>query len=1055
MNPSLFFPRLLTTAFLFFVSFSFAQAQLPPPDEKPAIGARWPALSPDGKTLAFVYRGDVWVSPATGGRAYPITDHVDLDAYPVFSPDGQWIAFSSVRNGNWDIFIVPTLGGTPRQITFSSAGEIATDWSPDGKNLLYSTSYDVPNSTVYSVDVKTLRFTKLTEDYDALSYPEYSRDGSHLVFQRYGFPWTRPRYRGSAAAQIWTLDLASGKRTAISHTDQQNLWPRFLPDGSMVAVTVGEPTPNAQWLNKPLPRLVDNDQRTPNLWHFPADGGKPHQMTSFVGGSVRYPAVARNTGDIVFEQEHDLYRLPAGAKTPVKLALYCGAEDKQNDRARQTLTTGVSEAEISPDGKTFAFGLQNEIWTVPIDKPKTRDPDDATRLTDYPGYDGDFSWSLDNKTLFFVSDRAFNNRVYAMDVATKAVRPIWTGSGDANSPQVSPDGKWVGFWVHGPVGGAGGLYVKPASPDQAGIAPKRIVALSSGIQGDFSWSPDMKWIAYTRRNLESDGINIWITPADGSGQAVDVTQLNSYHGMPRWSPDGKYLFFASDRDGSGLYALPLQPETARADDLTVAFEKPKTPVTVTINFQDTPNRIRRLTTQNPDADLTITADGMIFFVSGGDAWSCSYDGKTLTQLTNGGGVQSLRVSADGKTLYFFKGGGLNTLSVGGSNPVTAVTFNAVWEHDVRAERQAAFTQFWRSYETSFYDGNFHGRDWAAIRDRYQPMLDSIATPDEFATLLNMMVGELEASHSEIGRSDRPNPGPTTSNLGVYFDYSYVGPGIKVRDVPRLAPGSYDKTRIKPGEYIVAVDGQDVTLDENLFKVLNDKGDHDFTLLVNSTPTRQGAREVKYKALSGGEWSDFDYRNRVERLRKQTDARSGGHIAYINIQGMGQDNQTLFDRQLYQYAEGKDAVIIDVRFNGGGNISDTLISWLDTKPYAIYAPRDGYADLSPSRTWHKPIIVLMNDHSYSNAEMFPYGMRAAGVAKLVGTATPGYVIWTGGLDLVDGTHARMPGSGVYRADGSPMEDMGEQPDVSVPMTNEDWLANRDPQLDKAVDMLLHK
>jgi tricorn protease len=1049
------FLRLLTAVALFFVTCATSQAQLAPPAMKPVVFPRMPALSPDGKTLAFVYRGDVWVSPATGGRAYPVTDHVDLDAYPVFSPDGQWIAFSSVRNGNWDIFVVPTAGGTPRQITFSSAGEIATDWSPDGKSLLYSTSYDVPHSTIFKVDVNTLRFTKLTEDMDALAYAQYSRDGHRLVFQRSGFPWTRPRYHGSAAAQVWTLDLADGKRHVIRDDEQQNLWPHFLPDGSVVAVTVGEPTPNAQWLNKPLPRLVDNDRRTPNLWHFPADGGRPQQMTSFVGGSVRFPAVARETGDIVFEQEHDLYRLPAGAKTPVKLALYCGAEDKQNDIARQTLTTGATEAEISPDGKTFAFGLQNEIWTVPVEKPKTRDPDDATRLTDYPGYDGDFNWSLDNKTLFFVSDRAFSNRIYAMDVATKALRTLWDGPEDANSPQVSPDGKWVGFWVHGPVGSRGGLYVRPAGADQAGVAPKRIVALPSDIQGDFAWSPDMKWIAYSRRNVESDGINIWITPADGSGQPVDVTQLNAYHGMPRWTPDGKYLLFASDRDGGGLYALPLQPETARADDLTVAFVKPKAPVAVGINFQDPPERIRRLTTQNPDADLTITADGVIYFLSGGDAWSCSYDGKTTTKLTNGGGVQSLRVSTDGKTLYFLRGGGLNTMSVGGGNPITAVPFSAVYEHDVRAERQAAFTQFWHAYETRFYDGNFHGRDWAAIRDRYQPMLDGIATPDEFANLLNMMVGELEASHSEISRSTRPNPGPTTSNLGVYFDYSYVGPGIKVLDVPRLAPGSYDKTRIKPGEYIVAVDGKDVTLDENLFKVLNDKGDHDFTLLVNTTPTRTGAREVKYKALTGGEWGDIDYRDRVERLRKATEARSKGKIAYINIQGMGQENQILFDRQLYQYAEGKAAVIIDVRFNGGGNISDTLISWLDTKPYAIYYPRDGYPDLSPSRTWHKPVIVLMDDHSFSNAEMFPYGMRAAGVAKLVGTATPGYVIWTGGLELVDGTHARMPGSGVYRADGSPMEDMGEQPDVSVPMTNEDFLSDRDPQLDKAVDMLLHK
>lgn len=1035
---------------------SASRAQLPPPVEKPIVGARIPVLSPDGKRLAFVWRGDIWVADSSGGRASQVTDHVELDANPIFSPDGKWIAFSSLRTGNWDIFVVPATGGEPRQMTFASTNEIATDWSPDGKCLIFSANYDHPNSTLYALDVVTLKIKKLAEDKDGMGRAACSPDGKRVVFQRYGFPWTRPRYSGSAAAQLWTVDLASGKRTQLTNNERQNLWPHFTPDGKgIVAVTVGEPTPNAEWMNKPLPRLKDSAARTPNLWLFPLDGGRPRQITTFVGGSVRYPDVARQTGDIVFEYEKDVYRLRKGSAQPERLLLYAGAEDKQNRVQRETLASGVEEAEISPDGKTFAFLVRGDLWTIPIEKPKGRGADDATRLTDYAGFDRDFNWSADGKTLYFVSDRQNNDRVYALDVATKAVKPVWTGDQDASAPRISPDGKLLGFWVAGPVGenSPAGFYVKPTAADQAGVAPKRILALPTGAQGDLSWSPDMKWIAYTRRGVESGGWNVWVAPADGAGTAVNVTRLNAWHAFPRWSPDGKYPFFASDRDGPGLYVLPLKPEDARSDELEIKWEKPRGPMKVEIDFTDTAQRIRRLFAQQPQGDLTVTGDGQIFFVSEGDAWSASYDGKEVKRLTAGDGVGNLRVSPDGKKLYFYKGGGLYTLAVGGSNPVTQVTFNAVWERDVRAERKAAFVEFWRGYNRRFYDPNFHGRDWGAIRDRYEPLLDAVGTRDEFATLLNMMIGELEASHSEVGPAPRPVAGPTTYNLGFYFDYTYEGPGIRVREVPKRAPGSYDKTRIKPGEYVMAVDGKDVTLDENLFKILNDKGDRDFELLVNSKPSRDGAHLVKYKALTWGEWNDIHYRNRIERARKTVEEKSGGKIAYVHIAGMGGNNQVQFERELYEYADGKEAVIIDVRNNGGGNISDTLINWLGIKPYGTYWGRDGYPEPAPNRGWKKPIVVLMNEHSYSNAEMFPYGMKAAGLAKLVGMPTPGYVIWTGEWRLVDGTSARMPGAGVYRADGSPMEDMGEKPDYQVPLTNEDWLAERDPQLDKAIEVLL--
>jgi C-terminal processing protease CtpA/Prc len=382
-----------------------------------------------------------------------------------------------------------------------------------------------------------------------------------------------------------------------------------------------------------------------------------------------------------------------------------------------------------------------------------------------------------------------------------------------------------------------------------------------------------------------------------------------------------------------------------------------------------------------------------------------------------------------------------------------VTFTADWERDVRAERLAAFTQFWRAYHRGFYDPNFHGRDWEAIRRRYEPRLGEVDTNDEFATLLQMMVGELESSHSEVSPAAGEIPSPVTPHLGFTFDYRYEGPGIKVDKVLAGAPGAYPETRIKSGEFLLAINGHDVELDENLYQWINDKQDREFEFLVNGKPAKEGARAVRYKVLTQDEWNALNYRDRVERLRRHVEGKSHGKIGYLHISAMGYNNQTQFEREAYEYILGKQAMIIDVRFNGGGNISDTLIEWLDRKQHGYFRPRDSAPEPSPARAWDKPIVVLINEHSFSNAEMFPYAMRQDHLAKLVGRPTPGYVIWTESLRLVDGTMARMPESGVYRLDGTPQENLGEQPYVSIDLTPEDWLADRDPQLDKAIELLV--
>jgi len=318
--------------------------------------------------------------------------------------------------------------------------------------------------------------------------------------------------------------------------------------------------------------------------------------------------------------------------------------------------------------------------------------------------------------------------------------------------------------------------------------------------------------------------------------------------------------------------------------------------------------------------------------------------------------------------------------------------------------------------------------------------------------LQMMVGELETSHAEVSPASSGVSAPVTPHLGFTFDYSYSGPGVRVAKVPIGAPGWYSKTQIKEGDYILEINGKTVTLDEKLYQIINDKQDRIFEFLVNTNADREGARTVKYKVLTQDEWNDLNYRNRIDRLRNYVEDKSNDRIGYLHISAMSYNNQTQFQREAYEYMVGKDAMVIDVRFNGGGNIADTLIDWLERRPHGFVRPRDAAKETTPYHAWDKKIVVLMNEHSYSNAEIFPYAIRARGLGKLVGMPTPGYVIWTDSLRLVDGTSARMPQTGSYRLDGTNQENLGEAPDIQVPLTPQDWLAERDPQLDKAIEIL---
>lgn len=1019
------------------------------------VGARSVSISPDGTKLAFSYRGDVWVAPSAGGRATPLTDNVEMEDNPVWSPDGKWLAFATDRNGNWDIYAVPVEGGRPARLTWFSGGESPVSWTPDGKEIVYTAVYDKGYPGVYALNVESLRLREVTLDYHRIAYPVVSPDGKSVAYLRKQmFPWTRPRYQGSGAAQLWTVGMESGERRLVRSTGFQHLWPAWNPDGqSLLVVTVTDLTPSSRRIDeRPVVPFADSAERTPNVYRVGLNG-RAQRLTNFVGGSgARFLSVAR-TGLAAFEREGDVYTMSPGGQ-PTKLDLTASVDDKGVVEERLTLTSGAEDATLSPDGKTVVLQLRRELWSVPVTRGRGPNGADARQLTKYAGTDNQPVYAPDGKSVFFTSDRGGALSLYRLDLETGEAVLAHETKENVSGLALSPDKTLVSYWVSGR---DGGLFTLPVE----GGTPTRVIDRAWG--GQYAWSPDQRYVAYVRTLPNSgfkpweNGSNIWVFDTQTKTEA-NVTQLNVLHSSPAWSADGKYLYFTSNRAGGGLFAIPATREEARSTELELKYTKPTETPKVEFELAGAAQRIRRLYAGPVSGGIRFDKEkGDIYFVNAGDIWRVGYDGEGARSVVSGGGVSRFDFSGDGNSLFYLRAGGVFLTNIRQPNlPTSQVEYRADWTRDILAERRAAFQEFYSVYNQTFYDEFFHRRDWRAIRDRHERLLDSVGHRNEFATVLNMMAGELEASHAEVGAAPGGNPSQSTAHLGFTIDFSYGGPALRVKDVPANTPGSFAKTRIKPGEFVVAINGKPVRADQHLWRLLNEEGNRDITLSVNERPTPSGARDVRYRAPSGGAFRAVLTDNLEKQRRAYVERTSGGRLTYIHIAGMGGGNLTTFNQEMWAYVQGKEGVVIDVRENGGGNIADILLDVLERRLHMRYQWRGEQEEIpGPGQVWGRPTVVMHAETSFSNAEMFPAAMKSLGLATLVGMQTPGYVIYTGGSRLVDGTSIRIPGGGVYRVDGSPLENNGQKPDIEVDLTPEDFFAGRDPQLTKAVEHLMRQ
>jgi tricorn protease len=1006
--------------------------------QEPIRFARTPDISPDGKLVAFSYLGDIWVVETIGGIARPVTMHEAHDVGPVFSPDGRMIAFSSNRHGSYDVFVVPVQGGKPHRLTFDSANDLATSWSPDGKQVLFTSTraIDFPHSLeMYTVPVSGGRVRRVSagEGKEGVFSPK----GNHIAYVRGQGSWYRKGYRGSSNDDVWICNADGTNNRQLTTFNGQDSSPMWSPDGNSIY-------------------YVSECCGTPANVMCQEAAGKnpPRQVTFHKDDGVRKARISGNGEWIVYECGADLWVVSTKTSATRKLAIEVHADDKANTERRVTYTSRASEFALSADEKHVAFVVHGQLFMMPISGGK------ATRLTESSAFDHNIAWSPDSQKIVFASDRGGQEDLYLLESddpdhsklveAHKFKTTRLTNTPEAEIGTLfSPDGKRVSFIRSGKL-----WTMNPDGTDQKTVVNDVQVI-------DYEWSPDSKWLAFARMD-GSFASELYIIRADGGPPATtpkNVTRYATYNGGVTWSHDGKKLAFVSNRrQQPAMYVLTLQKPTAPGVTESKGTE---------IDWDDIHLRVKQAAS-NPADEGAISMDGSrVAFRSttnnSDDLWVASSDGGQVTRLTNSNvrpeQIQWSRRLSD--LVYFRDGRGqirmMRTTSVG--EPAT-IPFRA--KLTIRRDEEFAemFEQSWRALREQFYDAKFHGADWEAVRLKYRPLVKHVALKEDLYALISLMVGELNASHLGIA-GFLPPPEERTAELGLLFDESYTGPGLKIVEVLKRGPADKRGINLRAGDIVWSIDGVDINGKFNLESVLNDKVGENVMLKVSSSPTAdpkdpKAWRRVEIQGASRDTVSNLMYERWVDRNARRVAGLSKGKLGYIHIPAMDEDGLDRFVRALYSDNFDKEAIVLDVRYNGGGFTHDQILNYLGAKEHTFFRHRNGGEGmvLRPfDRKWTRPLVLLINNRSYSDAEIFPHAFRTLGLGKLVGQPTGGHVIGTTSVRLIDGSVFRVPRTGVFTAKGVNMEKEGVKPDVEVVQHPDQLAKGQDPQLEKAVEVLV--
>lgn len=1073
--------------------------------------ARDPALSPDGTTLAFAWRGDLWSVPVAGGRALRLTQHSADESQPAYSPDGKQLAFISTREGGTrQVFVMPARGGAARQLTRHSEGHHLHAWLPDGQSLLvainrdHSWMRDPRSSRLALLDLSGQKAPSVLFD-DYAYEPSLSADGQRLLFTREGESWWRQGYQGSRAGQVWLFDRDKATFKQLKAEATESRWPLWLPDDSGYY-------------------HVSNRDGTFNLWHHDLTTGKDRQITRFQGDSVVFPVLSRDGQTLVFRHRFDFYRWQPGEKTaPAKIDIRAFPEDTPPALERPLLST-ASEVAHTRDGLQIAFIAGGEVWVMDTELKEPR------RVTTTAEEERDLVFAPDGKSLWFVSDAGGQTDLWKATPQSSA-KPWWqntafeltriTHDTAAESRlRFTPDGKKLAY-----VKERGDLWLADAD----GKNPRRLLEHWDAPSYDFS--PDSQWLVYAQNDAFFNS-DIWLLPLDGSRPAFNLSRHPDNDYSPVWSPDGKKIAWTGRRDNDEIdihyvwlraedgeqskrertllkalekFKKPSSSSTSSAASSSAPTSSPNTPAApakapaaaspntaeakpsppakrpsttpkTSIDFDAIHERIHRISLPNTsESSLVWSPDSKKL------AFSATVDGRrgTYTMEPPDETKPKLLSSALVTAPVWLKEGDQITglvegkpASLSGKGTLTTRSFTARHTVDRAAKQRAVFDQCWQLMRDRYYDERLGNRDWDAVRAKYAPMAAAVPDWRSVQEIVHLMLGELNGSHLgftlNLGSSSSSSPStpatPTrawqeeTAHLGLRFDPTHPGPGWKVRDVIFKGPASQKLSRVQPGEIVLRIDGLEVHPDTDPASVLNGPLERDITLRVKAAGAEGKERDVTLRPISFSTARSLLYRQWIEENRARVDQLSGGQLGYLHISAMDTASFHQFQADLYAAGAGRNGLVIDVRENGGGSTTDHLLTALTQPRHAVAIPRGGSLrgypqDRSVYAVWDQPIVVLCNQNSYSNAEIFSHAIKLLGRGQVVGVPTAGGVISTGSASVMDIGTLRMPTRGWYGLQsGIDMELNGAVPDHLLWPQPGELAAGIDRQLEKAIEVL---
>ena len=1051
---------------------------------------RYPKISPDGKQIAFSYKGDIYVVSSEGGEARQLTTHPAYESYPVWSPDGKQIAFTSDRNGNFDIFVMSARGGDARQVTTNSAREIPYTFTPDGKEIVYGAQMSDPAQSalfpsgsmteLYAIPVNGGRPRQI------LATPAeeicFFKSGNAFLYQdkKGGENEWRKHHTSSITRDIYHYDMKSGKHTRLIDRAGEDRSPVLSPDEQRVY-------------------FLSERESSFNVYSFPvADPSAVKAETSFKTHPVRFLSIAGN-GRLCFGYDGEIYVKDVQG-SPKKVKVDIIGDNAKDNIASLRFTAGATSATVSSDGKQVAMIIRGNVFVTSTDYTTTK------QITATPEGEKWLSFAPDNRTIAYASERGGNWNIYTAKIAREeevnfssatlieeeAVLPSSTK--ERFAPQFSPDGKELAF-----IEDRTKLMVVDLKTKKVRQVADDKYQYRTGDGFTYTWSPDGKWFAMeiigNRHDPYSD---IAIVSADGKGEVINLTNSGYFDSNPRWVLDGNAILFSSERYGMRNHASwgSLQDvmivfmnqdaydkfrlnkedyELLKEEEKRIASLKTKEQKedqkdkkgeakpavknkNIEVELQGIEDRVMRLTpnsSQLGDAILSKSGDKLYYMASfegGLDLWVSdlrSRSTKVMHKLNSG--WASLEMDKDGKDLFLLGGRSMQKISLGSERRIP-ITYTAEMELDQAAERAYMFDRVRRQEAKRFYEKNMHGVDWAKMTKAYEKFLPYINNNYDFSELLSELLGELNVSHTGSGYRSRAR-GEATAELGVLLNMDYSKDGLLVDEVLEKGPFDNVRSKLKAGMIIEKIDGQTVKAGEDYYPLLRGKFGKRVLFSIYDPSTKERWDEV-IEPISKGAMSGLLYRRWVKQRAADVDRLSGGRLGYVHISSMDDPSfRSVYADILGKYND-REGIVIDTRFNGGGRLHEDIEILFSGKKYFTQVVRGREACDMPSRRWNKPSIMLTCEANYSNAHGTPWVYQHQGIGKVVGMPVPGTMTSVSWETLQDPTlYFGIPIVGYRLPDGSYLENKQLEPDVKIANSPEKIIKGEDEQLETAVKELL--